>query len=191
VVGVGGVTEPAGELVRKMAGGDRLAFERFYDRYAPLVYALVRRIVREPADAAEVLQDVFWEAWEAAGRYDPGRGTVEAWLLMRARTRAIDRLRAVRRQGVVLSANANTESGRGVPVDPARNLGDAAGDRLDVTAALEVLPEAERRVLALAYWEGLTQTEIAERLGQPLGTVKTRMRQGLGRLRDIMRRRQG
>jgi RNA polymerase sigma-70 factor (ECF subfamily) len=184
---VGGVTEPAGELVRKMAGGDRQAFERFYDRYAPMVYALVRRVVREPADAAEVLQDVFWEAWEAAGRYDPGRGTVEAWLLMRARTRAIDRLRALRRQGMGLGSGAS--SSQAGPA-PGPGPGDTVGDRLEVTAALEALPEAERRVLALAFWEGLTQTEIAERLGQPLGTVKTRMRQGLARLRDIMRRRQ-
>jgi RNA polymerase sigma-70 factor (ECF subfamily) len=185
---VGGVTEAAGELVRKMAGGDRRAFERFYDLYAPVVYALVRRIVREPADAAEVLQDVFWEAWEAAGRYDPERGSVEAWLIVRARTRAIDRLRAVRRKGVALSASAG--SSQVAPVDPAPSPGDLAADRLEVAAALGALPEAERRVLELAYWEGLTQTEIAERLGQPLGTVKTRIRQALGRLRDIVRRRQ-
>ncbi len=183
-----GVTESAAELVRKMAGGDRLAFERFYDRYAPLVYALVRRLVREPADAAEVLQDVFWEAWEAAGRYDPGRGTVEAWLLVRARARAIDRLRSVRRKGMAIPSGEGT--GQAVPVDPGPGPDSEAGDRLEVAGALQALPEPERRVLELAYWEGLTQTEIAERLGQPLGTVKTRMRQALGRLREIVRRRQ-
>lgn len=87
---------PAGDLVRAMAGGDREAFARFYDRYAALVFPLLLRIVRDRADAVEVLQDVFWEAWRDAAAYDEARGTAEAWILLRARTRAIDRLLAVR-----------------------------------------------------------------------------------------------
>src|SRR5215510_4102344 len=87
------------ELIRAMAGGDRDAFARFYDRYASLVYPLIVRIVRDRSDAADVLQDVFWEAWQNAASYDPGRGTPEAWMIMRARARAIDRIRAVRRRG--------------------------------------------------------------------------------------------
>ena len=90
---------PGGDLVRAMAGGDREAFARFYDRYAVLVFPLVLRIVRDRADAVEVLQDVFWEAWRAAAAYDPARGTAEAWILTRARTRAIDHLRAAARDG--------------------------------------------------------------------------------------------
>src|SRR6185436_14790488 len=86
-------------LIRRMAEGDRDAFKQFYDGYARQVYPLILRIVRDPADAADVLQEVFWEAWQSAASYDPGRGTPEAWIFMRARTRAIDRVRAVRRRG--------------------------------------------------------------------------------------------
>src|SRR5215831_7313028 len=86
------------ELIRAMAAGDRDAFARFYDRYSPLVFPLILRIVRDRADAADVLQEVFWEAWQGASAYDAGRGSPEAWMITRARTRAIDRIRAVRRR---------------------------------------------------------------------------------------------
>src|SRR5919197_6164311 len=87
-----------GELIRGMAMGNRDAFSGFYDRYAPLVYPLILRVVRDRADAADVLQETFWEAWQSAGAYDGARGTPEAWIVMRARSRAIDRVRAVRRR---------------------------------------------------------------------------------------------
>ena len=90
---------PGGELIRAMAAGNRDAFAQLYDRYAALVLPFVLRIVRERADAVEVLQDVFWEAWRGAAAYDPSRGTPEAWIITRARTRAIDRVRPVRRRG--------------------------------------------------------------------------------------------
>ena len=137
------------ELIRRMAEGDRDAFTQLYDRHAREVYPLILRIVRDPADATGVLQEVFWEAWQTAASYDPARGTAEAWLFMRARTRAIDRLRSVR--------------GRETFAAP-----------------------LEHEVLALAYYAGLTQTEIAQRLEQPLGTVKTRIRQALERLREVL-----
>src|SRR6266511_181984 len=86
------------ELVRQMAAGDREAFALFYDRYAPLVFPLILRIVRERADASDVLQEVFWEAWRTADAYDPTRGSPEAWMVTRARTRAIDRIRSTRRR---------------------------------------------------------------------------------------------
>ncbi len=153
------------ELIRRMADGDADACGVFYDRYARLTYPLVVRIVRDPADAADVLQQVFWEVWQAAATYDPARGSPEAWIVMRARTRAIDRLRIIRGRGETFVA----------PVDEA------------VAGALDRLPDAQREVIELAYFGGLTQTEIAERLEQPLGTVKTRMRLGLERLREIMK----
>ena len=173
----------AGEdLIRRMAEGDADACSRFYDRYARLVYPLILRIVQDGADAADVLQEVFWEAWQAAGSYDPARGSPEAWIVMRGRTRAIDRVRAVRRRGETFVA----------PLDeaPAAEGGDPAEravDRVVVAGGLEQLPEPEREVIELAYYGGFTQTEIAERLKRPLGTVKTRMRTGLGRLREIMK----
>src|SRR5256712_13948505 len=89
---------PGADLVKQMATGDREAFGRFYDRYAPVVFPLILRIVRERADASDVLQEVFWEAWRSAGAYDPARGSPEAWMVTRARTRAIDRIRATRRR---------------------------------------------------------------------------------------------
>jgi RNA polymerase sigma-70 factor (ECF subfamily) len=173
------------EVVARMAGGDRDAFARFYDRLAPLLYRLILRIVREPADAADVLQDVFWEAWQGAAAYDPARGTPEAWMVTRARTRAIDRMRAVRRRSETfvapLDEAAAAPAGRGD--DPATR----AADRGMALSALARLPETQREVIELAYYAGLTQTEIADRLKQPLGTVKTRMRLGLERLREAAR----
>ena len=174
-------------LIRRMAEGDRDAFARFYDHYARQVYPLILRIVRDPADAADVLQEVFWEAWQAAPAYDPERGTPEAWIFMRARTRAIDRVRAVRRRSETFVAPADEDLAAAV-VDPGGDAAERAGNRDFVLGALGRLPEAQREVLELAYYGGLTQTEIAERLKQPLGTVKTRMRLGLERLREVVQR---
>ncbi len=173
------------DLIRGMAAGDREAFSRFYDRYAPLVYPLIVRIVRERADAADVLQEVFWESWQSAGTYDPARGTPEAWIVMRARTRAIDKVRSVRRRGETFvmpldAAAATPNSGD----DPA----ERSEDRGVILGALAQLPEPQREVIALAYYGGLTHTEIAARIGQPLGTVKTRIRTGLERLRTMVKR---
>jgi RNA polymerase sigma-70 factor (ECF subfamily) len=169
-----------------MANGDQTAFGRFYDRYAPLAFGVISRIVREPADAAEVLQDVFWETWAAAATYDVQRGSPEAWIVMRARTRAIDRVRSVRKRTEMLGAPLAEATAAPDP-EPAGDVATRATDRVVVKSALDDLPEAQREVVALAYWSGLTQTEIAERLRQPLGTVKTRMRLGLERLRELLK----
>jgi len=178
----------AGEtLIRQMAAGDREAFGSFYDRYASLVYPLIVRIVRDRSDAADVLQDVFWEAWQSAASYDPRRGTPEAWMITRARTRAIDRVRAVRRRGETFVMPVE----EGIAAEPAIAGGDAAEraeDRGIIQGALGQLSLAQREVIELAYYAGLTQTEIAERLKQPLGTVKTRIRLGLERLREAVGR---
>jgi RNA polymerase sigma-70 factor, ECF subfamily len=180
------MTTAGADLIRMMAAGDRDAFARFYDRYAPVVYPLVLRIVREPADAADVLQEVFWEAWRSAGTYDPARGTPEAWMITRARGRAIDRLRALRRRGETFVAPVD-EALAAAPADAGGDAARRAEERDVVTGALERLPQAQREAIELAYYGGLTQTEIAERLRQPLGTVKTRIRLGLERLREVMR----
>jgi RNA polymerase sigma-70 factor (ECF subfamily) len=152
------------DLVRQMAAGDRDAFADFYDHYAPVVFPLILRIVRERAAASDVLQEVFWEAWRDAPAYDSARGSPEAWMVTRARTRAIDRIRSTRRWSETFVA----------PLD-------------EGIAALDRLPEAQREVIELAYYTGLTQTEIAERLKQPLGTVKTRIQLGLERLREVVK----
>jgi RNA polymerase sigma-70 factor (ECF subfamily) len=175
------------ELIRRMAEGDADACGRFYDRYARLVHPLILRIVQDGADAADVLQEVFFEAWGAAATYDPARGSPEAWIVMRARTRAIDRVRAVRRRSEMFVMPVD-EALTAAPPEAGGDAAARAADRAVVADALAELPEPQREVIELAYYGGFTGTEIADRLKQPLGTVKTRMRLGLGRLREIVKR---
>jgi RNA polymerase sigma-70 factor (ECF subfamily) len=174
------------DLIRRMTAGDREAFALFYDRYAPVVFPLILRIVRERADASDVLQEVFWEAWRDAGAYDPSRGSPEAWMVTRARTRAIDRIRSTRRRSETFGTPLD-EAMAVAPADPAGDAAERAEDRGTIRSALDRLPPAQREVIELAYYGGLTQTEIADRLKQPLGTVKTRIRLGLERLRDVVK----
>ena len=181
------MTTAGEDLIRRMAAGDRDAFSRFYDRYSPLVFPLILKIVRDRSDAADVLQEVFWESWRAADDYDPSRGTPEAWMITRARTRAIDRIRATRRRGETFVAPVDEGLAPAAP-EPGGDAAERAEDRGVIRTALGTLPEAQREAIELTYYAGLTQTEIAARLKQPLGTVKTRIRLGLERLRDVVRR---
>ncbi len=180
----GSETFPA--LIARIAAGDRDAFGRFYDLASPLAFGLIRRVLRDPDAAAEVLQEVFWQVWQEASQYDPKRGSPEAWLVMRAKTRAIDRLRSMRRRDRTFVAPVD-ESVAQAPDRQADDPAAAAADRGLVQTALAQLPEPQRRVIELAFFDGLTQTEIAARLGEPLGTVKTRARLGLERLRGALR----
>jgi RNA polymerase sigma-70 factor (ECF subfamily) len=171
-------------LLEAIARGDRDAFARFYDRHAALVHTFALRILRERGEAEEVVQDVFVQVWRQAGTYSADRGTPEAWLITLTRSRGIDKLRSRRRRDEMarpaddpdrLPASAVAESAAG-QAEARATLGGALGD----------LPAAQRSVLELAYFDGLTQSEIAARLGEPLGTVKTRMRSGLERLRGAL-----
>src|SRR5215470_7221623 len=175
------------ELIRSMAAGDREAFAHFYDRYASLVYPLILRIVRERADAADVLQEVFWETWQTADAYDAARGTPEAWIVMRARARAIDRVRSLRRRNETFVMPVDEAAARATS-DSGIDAAERAEDRGLILGALAQLPEAQREAIELAYYGGLSQTEIAEAIKQPLGTVKTRIRTGLERLRTLVKR---
>lgn len=176
--------EPAAELVARVAGGDVRAFERLYDRYAGLAFGLIRRVLADREAAQDVLQEVFWQVWKDARGYDPARGSVEAWLVMRARSRAIDRLRARRRTG---ERDVRPLDEALVAADPAAgDAASAAASRRVVEGLLARLPEPQRRVLELAFVGGLTQAEIAARTGEPLGTVKTRCRLALERLRGLL-----
>jgi RNA polymerase sigma-70 factor (ECF subfamily) len=172
----------AADLIAAIARGDRGAFERFYDAHAALAFGLIRRILRDPEAAKEVLQEVFWQVWQDAPSYDPSRGSPEAWLVMRAKTRAIDKLRSIRRREQTFVAPVD-ERVAAAAVTRADDPGLAAEDRGLAQGALEQLPGPQRRAIELAFLEGLTQSEIAARLGEPLGTVKTRIRLGLERLR--------
>ena len=178
-------SESSAALIAAIAAGDRDAFSRFYDLTAPMAFGLIRRVLRDPEAAAEVLQEVFWQVWQDAPRYDPKRGSPEAWLVMRAKTRAIDRLRSIRRRDRTFVAPVDESVAQRSP-DQAPNPAVVAEDRGLIQTALAQLPEAQRRVIELAFFEGLTHSEIATRLGEPLGTVKTRARLGLDRLRGVL-----
>ena len=177
----------AAALIARMARGDGEAFSLFYDAFAGMALGLIRRVLRDPGASEEVLQEVFWQIWREADQYDPRRGRPEAWLLMRAKTRAIDKLRSIRRRErtFVMSVDEGV-AGPGGPGPGPDNAGAAVEDRGLVQTALAQLPSAQRRVIELAFFEGLTQSEISARLGAPLGTVKTRARLGLERLRDVL-----
>ena len=170
----------ADTLPTRMAGGDQAALAELYDRYAGLVYGLALRIVRERADAEDVVQEVFAQAWRQAARWDRARGTAEAWICVMARSRALDRVRrrTARREEPEESA-------------PTPGRIPRHEENLAVRAALSGLSVDQRVALELAYYDGLTQVEIAERLGEPLGTIKTRMRTGMLRLREALEPLQG
>lgn len=172
-------------LLARIAQGDREAFGGFYDAFAGLALGLIRRILRDPAASEEVLREVFWQIWQEAARYDPRRGSPEAWVVMRAKTRAIDRLRAIRRREKTFVAPVDEAVTRSSEA-PGENPGVAAETRGLVRSALDGLPAPQRRVVEIAFFEGLTQSEIASRMGEPLGTVKTRARLGLERLKKTL-----
>ena len=158
-----------------------------YDAHASAVYTLARRILRHPADAEEVVQEVFAQAWTQAGRYDWDRASVAGWLLMMTRARALDALRA---------RDARPDRTRSIelPEIPARNPGPEmallSSDAIHrVRSVMRELDETLRAPVELAYFEGLSQSEIAARLNQPLGTVKTRLRNAVAKLRDALNQR--
>ncbi len=166
------------ELVAGAAGGDSACLAELFDRHAGRMKSLALRIVRSSEEAEDVVQEIFMQAWRQAGRFDPRRGSVLAWLSIMARSRALDlwRRRSTRRESAVTEAHELAAPGGGA-ADPSAWA---------AKTALSNLPADQREPLELAYWEGLSQSEIAERLGMPLGTIKTRMRTGLKRLREIL-----
>ena len=173
-------------LVARIAAGDRDAFSRFYDAFAGTAFSLIRRVLRDPAPSEEVLQELFWQVWTEASSFDPRRGSPVAWLMMRAKSRAIDKLRSIRRREKTFVLPVDEAVARR-PDDGGTDPALAAEGKGAVADALARLPTAQRRVIELAFFEGLTQSEIAARLGEPLGTVKTRARLGLERLRGVLR----
>ena len=162
------------------------ALARLYDRYAALVYGLARRIVVTSEDAEEVVQDVFGQVWRDASRYEAGRASVGGWLVMLTRTRAIDRLRA-KRARPDLGAGEHQATATASSADPnPEQLSISAEQVSRLRDALATLPESLRTVVELAYLEGLTHTEIADRTRLPLGTVKTRLRSAMSTLRGVL-----
>ena len=173
------------ELVRRMSAGDTQALAQFYERWSRPVLALVVRLVRDPDDADDVVEDTFYQAWRQASRYEPSRGAVSTWIVTIARSRALDRLRSRRRlrEEPLTPVTALDELSDSVSPDPSAGA-EEAERRERVAEALKELPPEQKEVLELAYFGGLSQTEIAERTGQPLGTVKTRTRLAGQKLRE-------
>ena len=172
------------QLIRQVANQDRDAFSQLYDRFSTLVFSLAMRMLKVRSDAEDLLQEVFVQVWRQAQSYSAERGSPEAWIINIARSRAIDKIRSIRRMErsfVLTDDPARAESSENVESSVAESEA-----RMAMSSALANLPEAQRRVLEMAYFDGLTQTEIATRLAEPLGTVKTRMRSGIQKLREIL-----
>jgi RNA polymerase sigma-70 factor (ECF subfamily) len=165
------------ELVTAVAGGSRSALGELYDRYAPVLVALGRKIVGELREAEDLVHDVFLEIWRQAGDFDVARGSARAWIFMRLRSRALDRRKAPR---IARAVRLDDELDR---VADDRADPSLAPDRAAVRRALAGLPDEQRVVIELGYFEGLSSSEIAERKNLPIGTVKSRTAAALARLR--------
>lgn len=170
-------------LLRRMAAGDALALRQLYERCSATVLALALRILRNRSEAEDVVQEAFVEAWKRAKSFDPRRGTAFSFVLAIARSRALDRLRSRGAEGRATQAFALEEK---KPVPLPIESAEQRQDRDRIQGALATLPAEQRTVLELAYYEGLSQTEIAARTGDPLGTVKTRCRLALEKLAGLL-----
>lgn len=178
-------------LVEQMVAGDDRAVGPLYDRHAAVLFGLALRIVGERADAEEVVMEAFAQAWREAPRFESTRGSVAAWLVTMVRTRALDCVRARGRRRRITVDAARREPEGALAMGGARDNPASAPERAEqrrlVRAALDALPVAQRHAIELAYYEGLSQSEIAARLETPLGTVKTRIRSAMQQLRQALR----
>ncbi len=178
-------------LLGRVAQGDKTAFAQLYDRLSRPLYATALRVVRDATEAQDIVHDTFVSVWEKADSFKASRGTVFAWALTLVRNRAIDRVRLRHRRAQLLTASVPSDFGydennSGPAANEAATLGDEA---TAVRAAVSTLPADQKRALELAFFSGLTQRQIAEKLSEPLGTVKARIRRGLLKLRDSLARR--
>ena len=167
-------------LLLRIRQRDEAALSELYDRYSGLVYSQAQRILRDAGAAEEVLQDLFYQVWRTAERFDPSRGSLAGWLLVAARNRAISRLRGSsgrfeepEENGVALSASLENSSTQNLLLEKVRTVMDS-------------LPPAQREAVEFAYFEGMSHSEIAEKTGQPLGTIKTRIRSAMEMLKKVL-----
>jgi RNA polymerase sigma-70 factor, ECF subfamily len=184
----GAQTAPSDQaLVARLVAGDEAALSALYDRYSGMLYALLMRILRDAQSAEEVLQDLFFYLWGNAGKFDPSRGSLPGWLLVSARNRAISRLRKLHPSESLDGPGSTLET----TVSSGFSLESAVARKelVDkVKGALEGLPAIQREAVELAFFEGLTHSEIAIRTQEPLGTIKTRIRSAVQTLRQALRR---
>lgn len=180
-------TADEAQLLARIAQGDRLAFSQLYDRYAGILYSTILRVLNNPEEANDVLQDVFLQIWNRAGAYDPALGKPFTWAMTLTRNKAIDRLRALKRrysfiEELTLEMEAESRPRPGTPSDLLTNDQSAL-----VRAAVATLPLEQRQAIEMAFLGGLSQQEIADSLQQPLGTIKARIRRGMLRLREALK----
>ena len=179
------------DLLRRIAAGDRGALAQLYDRFNRPIYSTALFILRDASEAQDIVHDVFLALWRTADRFEASRGTAFSWAVTLTRNRSIDRLRTIRRRATLLEQSAPADLGYEASAahceaDSHASVGDEARA---VRAAVATLPDDQKKALELAFFGGLTQQQIAERLSEPLGTVKARIRRGLLRLRDSLPRR--
>jgi RNA polymerase sigma-70 factor (ECF subfamily) len=175
------------DLLARVAKRERAAFEQLYDRYKNILYATAMKFLKEDADAQDVVQDVFIQIWDKAKLYDPAKGKPLTWALTLTRNRSIDRIRAIQRR-----TRLRDDFGKETVVDESAGMREAlsgvdAGEKSQILReAVGRLSPEQRKVIELAFFRGFTQSEIADRLGEPLGTVKARARRGLMKLKELL-----
>jgi RNA polymerase sigma-70 factor, ECF subfamily len=177
--------DPAGDLgaqIRLVARGDAGAFDAVYEQVAASVFGMVRRVIRDPAQSEEVTQDVLLEVWRNASRFDAERGSATAWVMTLAHRRAVDRVRSVQKE----SERERRTAAADIPYDEVAEAVESSLERERVRRCLGSLTELQRESVTLAYYGGYTYGQVASLLGVPTGTIKTRMRDALIRLRDCL-----
>ena len=181
------VTDPDALLLRRMADGDEAALGVLYDRWVDRVHTVAFWILKDADEAEDVVEETFWQVWRSAARYDASRSSGATWLILIARSRALDRLRAQRRRADWTAAPSTASALLDVSgeVGPSATPQTEPGDHSQLlTEAIRALPVEQREALELAYFSGLSHSEIASRIAQPLGTVKTRIRLAMDKLRQ-------
>lgn len=172
-------------LVDRLVSRDQTALGELHDRYARVVYGMALKISGSPGEAEDVTIDTFWQVWQQANRYDPVRGSVGAWICTIARSRALDRLRTQRRSPLIATDEPPERVDLKVDEDPEQDVFLAERSAI-VRSALGELSDSQREAIELAFYHGLSHAEIADRLNEPLGTIKTRIRLGLSKMRERM-----
>jgi RNA polymerase sigma-70 factor (ECF subfamily) len=175
-------------LVRQIRAGDERAFAIFYDRFAPGLFSMIYAILHDQKESEDVLQEAFVQMWKRSATYDATRSSLFTWAVMISRHKAIDRVRSRQRRSRLAEAVAgeSDEHPTSAPAERADNALERSDERERVRAAMSELGDAQGEAVALAFFTGLTQTEIAKKLGAPLGTVKARIRRGLLTLREVL-----
>lgn len=188
-------TDPSGErtlanaqLLRRMSGGDKDALAELYDQLSKPLYATARHILNDAAEAQDVVHDVFITLWENAATFDSSRGSAFSWAVTLTRNRSIDRLRTRSNRARLLGSSVPDDLGypEAAPLAGGGDHADLSDRAVAVRSALAELPAEQQRALELAFFSGLTQKEIAEKMSEPIGTVKARIRRGLLKLRDTL-----